>query len=813
MTPTHPKSRRNSWCVLASAVAAASAISYPAIGQETDRNEQAGTNQDGGARVIEEIIVSVRYREESLQNVPSAVTAFDTGMLEDLVVMDFQDLSRSSPNVNIQQVNQFPNAAAVHIRGIGDQRIESTEEPRAGISVDGLFFTRPGSSNIDFFDVASVQILRGPTGVNFGKNSLAGGMAVETIQPSGQLSGKFDINAGNYGREEYRVAVDSPQVGDWAFRLSYLYKQYDGHFRNRFDGTPRGAFGAPREFTLPVDKKLGGEDVSSGRLQSLWTPSENVDLRLIYNWTRDNSDPTPGDTASDDGSDPRFPAQLACILQQGCPEPDDGPFRLGRDYYSKSDIDQDAFTGILNWDFGGVALTAIAGHIETDDVFLNDFDQTEFFFFPTSRDQTHQQSSLEVRLANSDSSTKLDWVVGAFYMDQEHELTQNFPTLGFSSGDTFFATADYTTQEATSRALFGQAIYAYSDRMNVTFGLRYTEEEKDFYRDPAISTPEITYDPATHFSYSFARTLAIADLSDDILADLSTDHVDYKLAVDYQVGPNAMLYGQVATGFKAGEFGARANSPQTALPTDDEEAISYEIGLKSEWWDNRLRLNLAAFWANYENLQFGVFAPSANVTGQETLNQNVGEATTKGLELDLSAHLTDRFTLNINAGYLDAAYDEFCTDLDGASTYNSIPTSSCGDVTELADGTFLVEEDQSDLELSRAPRFNYHINGEYRLPLADGWGEVTALLSYTYIDEYFSDSTINHPAGETGDFGTWDGSLAWSNSDGALRVAIWGKNLSDEENISGLTPTANFFNQRFWFPPRTYGINLSYAFE
>ncbi|WP_116367311.1 TonB-dependent receptor [Parahaliea mediterranea] len=804
--PTRPAALGGGLCALAAAVLTTSLLPARAAAQDS-----AGNAEDH--RVIEEVIVSVRYREESLQTVPSAVTAFDTGMLEDIVALDFQDLSRPSPNVNIQQVNQFPNAAAVHIRGIGDQRIESTEEPRAGISIDGLFFTRPGSSNIDFFDLASVQILRGPTGVNFGKNSLAGGMAVETIQPSGELGGKVDVNIGNYGREEYRMAVDSPKIADWAFRLSYLYKQYDGHFKNRFDGTPRGAFGVPEDFTLPIAKELGAEDVSSGRLQGLWTPSDNVDLRLIYNWVRDKSDPTPGDTASDDGSDPRFPAQLACILQEGCPEPDDGPYRLGRDYYSRSDIDQDAFTGILNWDFGGVAMTAIAGYIETDDLFLNDFDQTEFFFFPTSRDQTHDQTSFELRFTNSDDSGRLDWVVGAFYMEQEHELTQNFPTLGFTAGDTFFATADYTTQKAESQALFGQVIYAINDRLNLTAGLRYTDEQKDFYRDPAISTPAITYDPNTHFSYSDARALARQDLSDDILSDLDTDHTDYKLALDYQLGDNAMVYGQVATGFKAGEFGARANSPETALPTDDEEAISYEIGLKSELWDNRLRLNLAAFWASYENLQFGVFVPSANVTGQETLNQNVGEATTKGIELDLSASLTDRLTVNLNAGYLDASYDEFCADLNGASAYPTPPTSSCGSVTALTDGTYLVEEDQSDLELSRAPSYNYHVSGEYDLPLPDGWGGLVALLSYTYSDEYFSDSTINHPKGKTGGFGTWDGSLAWSNSSRALRVALWGKNLTDEEEVSGLTPTANFFNQRFWYPPRTYGVNLSYTFE
>lgn len=789
--------------LLATAICAAQLAPGGALAQSVSKD----------SAVIEEVIVRVRYREENLQSVPSSVTAFSDKTLEKIVAMDFRDLSRPTPNVNIQQVNQFPNAAAVHIRGIGDQRIESTEEPRAGISVDGVFFTRPVSSNIDFFDVASVQILRGPTGVTFGKNSLAGGLIVETIKPSGELGGKLDVNVGDYGREDYRVALDSPKVGNWAFRLSYLDQNYDGHMRNRFDGTPRGAFGSPLPFTLPVDKKLGSEDLQSGRMQSLWTPSETIELRLIYGWVRDSSDATAGDTASDDGSDPNWPIQIACITRQGCPEPDDGPYRVGRDYFSQYDNDQDAYTAILNWDLGATALTAIAGAVYTDDYFLNDFDQTEYFFFPTSRDQTHDQQSIELRLASDYEDSPFDWVAGVFFMQQEHELTQNFPTLGFTAGGTFFATADYATQDSESAAVFGQLIYAMTDRLNLTAGIRYSDESKDFYRDPAISLSTITWDPATHLSYKEAGRLARASLDDgDIDADLDTDHLDYKLAVDYQLQESVMVYAQFATGFKAGEFGARANSTLTALPTDDEEAKSFEAGLKSEWWDNRIRVNVAAFWANYEHLQFGVFVPSTNATGQETVNLNVGEATTQGIELDVSAQLHERFVLNFNAGYLDAEYDEFCADLNGPGRYPAPPTSDCGAVTALPNGTYLVDEDHTDLEMSRAPEYKFHIGGEYTLPLPDGMGELVALLSYTYTDEYFSDGTLNHPAAKTGDFGYWDGSVAWTDPCGDLRVALWGKNLSDEEEVAGLTPTANFFNQRFWFAPRTWGVNVSYAF-
>jgi iron complex outermembrane recepter protein len=757
--------------------------------------------ESSSAPAMEEIIVSVRYKDESLQEVPAAVSAYNQEILEKIIAMDLRDVGPATPNVNIQQVNQFPNAVAMHVRGIGFQGIESTEEPRVGVSVDGIFFTRPVASNIDLFDVASIEIIRGPTGVTFGKNSLSGGLQVETIRPSGEAGAKVSANIGDYGRRDYKFSVDSPMVGDWAFRFSYLDQNYDGHFKNRFDGLLRAnGFGGDLGVRFPVDRELGAEDVRAGRLQALWTPSDEVDLRLIYNFVKDESDATPGDLASD-------PGQLSCILLMACPEPDNDPYTIGRDYPSQYDNDQEGFTAILNWDLGNVGLTAIAGYVSDDEYYVNDFDQTEYTFFPTSRDQVHDQKSLEVRLASTQDDLAYEWVVGAFYMQQEHELTQNFPTLG--------STSDYTTQDATSKAVFGQLIYHLSEQLNLTLGVRYSDESKDFYRDPNFLSGA-GLDVSTHLSISQARAIAKSSPltlggAPDINGSLDTDNVDYKLGLDYRVNDNMMVYAQYATGFKAGEFGARANSALTARPTGDESADSFEVGLKSEWWDNRLRANVTVFRGTFEDLQFGIFAPSTNATGQETINSNIGEATSQGVEFEISAYLTDQFSINGNLSFLDVEYDKFCADLDGPSAYTGMPTSACGAVNALPNGTYLVDDDYSSLELSRAPDSKLHINAEYNQPL-DGMGSIIARVAYTYTDEYFSDGAINHPAGKTGDFGLWDASLGWESEAGNMRVVMWGKNLSDENEVAGLTPTANFFNQRFWFAPRTYGVEFSYIF-
>ncbi len=772
MNPFKP--RHKLYCAIATAVGITAASSAVVQGADADNdaNKQAG---------LEEVVVTARYKTESLQDTPIAISAFNEDMLEKLVATDFRDIAPATPNVQIQMVNGFPNSAAVHIRGMGSQGVESTQEPRTGISIDGVYFTRPMGTLIDFFDVSKVEILRGPQGTSFGKNSLAGGIRVDSIKPSGEFSGKAEVTFGNYGREDYRVAIDTPQIADQlSFRLAYFDQNYEGHFRNRAAGEFFFGGNNPR--------KLGGEDLKSLRLQALWEPTENFDARFIYTNVKDRSDALPGDQQSD-------PDQLACVIFPHCTEPDNDPYLVGRDYPSEYSADQDGYTLLVNWDMGPWTLTSITGYIETDDTTFNDFDQSEFPFFPTSRDQVHEQTSQELRIA-SNFDSNLELVFGVYYMTQEHELTQNFPTLG--------STADYATQDADSKAVFGQGIYAFNDDLNFTFGVRYTEEEKDFYRDSGFFVPGLGFAPSTHLNVSEAKVFAREDTSTDINENYSTDNTSFLLGTDYHVTDDTMVYFQYSEGFKAGEFGARANSPLTAKATDDETSESFELGVKSTLLDGRLRVNATVFNTTYNDLQFGVFVPSSNATGQETILDNLGEATVNGLELEVTAMISDNLVIFGSLGLLDAEYDSFCGNLDGPTPVGTV--QGCAPPTDLGDGTELVPTDNTDLELSRAPEVQAYVSAEWTIPTG-GDGEVLLRAAATYTDDYFSTGT-NHPQSLTESNTLIDGSIGWQND--AFRVSAWGKNLTDEEVIAGAIPTAQFFVQRFWFPPKTYGVTASY---
>ncbi len=739
-----------------------------ALAEESTRSERA----------IEEIVVYSRYREETAQATPTALTAFSEVLLDKITAQDLRDVGPITPNLHIQPVVTFPNSAAIHIRGMGQQNIESTNELRNGISINGVFFSRPIATLIDFFDVETVEVLRGPQGTTFGKNSLSGGMSITTIRPDGTLDYKTEVTAGNKGRLDFRGALQFPIIEDkLSARVSVLLQNYDGHFTNRVDG-----------------KHLNGEDIKSVRGTVVWTPTENLEATIIGTLLKERSDAPGGDDASD-------PNQLLPIIF-GFTEPDDGPFTVGRDALSFHNTDQGSITAIVNWTAGDYTWTSISGYVSTDGLIASDFDQTEIPFFPTFRDQVHDQFSQEIRVSSDFSGYdgflgNLEFVLGLFYFWQEHELVQSFPTLGPS--------ADYANQDGSSKAIFGQAIYAISDDLNFTFGVRRTTEDKDFRRNPGAFQPQIlASDVSTRPSI---REMSQTTMS--VTGQLDSDNTTFKVGLDYHFNDDVMGFINFAQGFKAGEFGARAASNFTVGPTDDEESDSWEAGIKSDLMNGRLRMNATAFYTTFENLQFGVFIPNPNnPTGQETANQNIGKSTHKGLELEITSVPVDGLTLAATLGLLDAKYDRFCADLDGPSVETS-PASNCGGkVVALPDGTFLVDRDETNRKLSRAPDTQIFVSAEYEWPTSIGHFSLRGAGNYE--SSYFSDGVLNHPKAKTGDFWLWDASATWTSPDDRWRLQAWCKNCADKVYTSGLTPTAQFFNQHFYGLPRTFGLTLAW---
>lgn len=745
----------------------------------------------------DEIIVTARFKKETLQDVPQAISAFDEHTLVRTAARDLTDLAPSTPNISIQPVATFSNSAAIYIRGLGAQGIESTEESPVGVSIDGVYVTRPVATMLDTFDLERVEVLRGPQGTSFGKNSLAGGIATYSKNPTGDFGVEAEMTLGNYGRMDARAALNLPLIRDkLALRLVVSEETMDGFFTNRVNG-----------------QHVGWQDRFNVKGTLLLTPTDNLSINIKGWRMRDRSGAPGGDSAPD--------RTKLLYLVFGFEEPNDGAFTIGRDFPARHDTDQSGVIGTINAGMGKVNLTSITGYIKTDDFNDSDFDQSEKFFFPTFRVQSHHQFSQEVRLATDFSDlggflSRTNLVVGGYYMNQSFQMSQAFPTLPVLLVPTLrYGSQDFVTQSNTSKALFAQGIFGLTDKLNITLGVRQSWEDKHYFRDPTGTLLSPAFFSSRSVVKSLPEMAAIADANfaagKAFKDSYARNRATFKAGIDYKITPDVMVYATWSQGYKGGGYGARSASMVTAGPTADNTSELFEAGMKGDFMNGLLRLNLTGFVTKFKQLEFGVFIPNPAVaSGQETATVNVGAATTKGIELEASLRPASNFRINANVGYLDSKYDKFCTDLDGPSSYTSVPTSTCGNVTRLVNGTYLVDQDYTHLHLVRAPKWTTQVSGEYTAQMGNA-GEITARLSMLYRSTWYS-TVLNDAAGKTGDFAMVDGSLSWDSADGRFRVQLWGKNLTNKVFVSALTPTAQFFIQRFYGPPRTFGVTLGAKF-
>ncbi|MCH4269405.1 MAG: TonB-dependent receptor [Brevundimonas sp.] len=717
------------WLYCGAALAAIGAS--PVMAQETAGSE-------GPAAAVEDIVVTAQRREQRLQDVPLAVSAFSMESLEDGKVESLLNLDGKVPNVVLAPVGAYPFASAFYIRGLGYADVESSFEPSVGVELDGVYLSRNVGAVQDFFDIGGVTILRGPQGTLYGRNTIGGVVSVQSRRPSFDFGARAQATFGSNGRQELRAGVEGALIEDkLAGKFSFLTKTYDGYIKN-YDG-----------------RDMGAQDVTSMRGALLWTPTASFDATLIVDYTKDKGTGTAFENAS-----------LPSMVLPGFGEPadtDGDPFlsHVGDDIFS--DLEALGVTLNANWDLGPVKLTSITGYRKTDTEVLSDFDGTPTPFMTVHRDETHDQFSQELRLA-SNTDGPLTYVVGAYYMTQEYDIaTGQFGTV---FGSPTAGSTIYTQQKADSWAVFGQADYEVLPGLTVTAGGRYSKEEKTFTTQPLF------YPNAETFEASF-------------------DDFSPKVGVSYKWSDTLMTYAQYSRGFRAGGFNGRAGSFLAVGPYDSETVDSYEVGVKSDLFDRRLRLNAAVFTSDYQDMQQSVQQLIPGTLINQTLVANVGAATISGFEAEATALLTDVFTISASVGYLDASYDEFMADL--------------GDGLGVIDRTYL--------PMPYAPKWSNSVTFNYKDDF--DFGRVTAQASVRHMtDMYTSFSTLNATTDLTMRQSNTvvDGSVSLELPDGRWRVSLWGKNLTDELVINNTFGVGNLLASRVYQPPREIGVDLSLTF-
>ena len=637
-----------------------------------------GTNQ--GAATLEEIVVTAEYRSERLQETPLAITALSGDSLTERGIDNLADVTKAAPNVTLFQANAaYGKTMAASIRGIGQGDFNfASAEQGVGIYVDDVYFANTFGSMFDLLDVDRVEVLRGPQGTLFGKNSIGGAIRLVSKQPTGDDSGFAEVTVGDYNRREVRAGFDVALIKDvLMLRVSGLSKDRSGYV-DRIDYACAHPSTAG---SLPVQQlgegnctqgTEGGVDVKGLRAQLRWVPNDVVEDKLEASVIDDNSEAAAEVmVVADPAISPAMTAFNTNVLIPKYGIPYDQRFQTGGTYNTYSTF-YDPFTGtsypavntVHEWSTSNVLTWAITPQFQLKSItaaqgwwgnFSDDQDNSPMALAWAYNLLDHRQFTQEFQLTGKAFDNKLDWAAGAFYfygysLNRGHiDLNFDFAGVvipGLTSGTGFFNPGPPFNGQpvlgfnqddpayTTDKAGFLQGTYAFTDQLHLTAGARYTTEDKNYtfnHYNPLIDVPN-----------------PILDLR-DVEGRTSYDHVDWKAALDYLWTPDLMTYASATTGFRGGGFNPRPFNNLQIASYKPEKLTEFEVGVKSEWLDHRLRANRAGYYGLYRDVI--VTSQRLDASGAPfTAPENVGSADITGGEFELEATPLPGLTFNYTAG-------------------------------------------------------------------------------------------------------------------------------------------------------------------
>jgi iron complex outermembrane receptor protein len=704
--------------------------------------------------VLEEITVTAEKRVSTVQETPISIAAFTGEDLAEAGVVDSYGLANVTPGLTIQK----EVIGKVVIRGVGTENYTVGSDPGVAIHKDGAYIARSSVAIFDFFDVSRVEVLRGPQGTLYGRNATGGVINIISNEPSEEFGGYIKADVGEYSKMRFEGAVTgslgAPQVTG---RLSFLYAERDGYTENLFPGSP--GIPADPNFGFPGTPPLtnaSSRDVDELDNQELWglrgqvniSIGDSADLLLQAEILRDDSLP-PAFKYFDSAPwfNPAVDLDLPDLreVSQGFEEAIPG---TNRTVPSFGRADQDAFLARLTWDFGGTSFTSLTSYRTIDFSWINDGDGFDTYFVTYFQTDESEQFTQEFQLA-SNTDAKLQWILGAFYLDEEAKTFTGIPFVL-----PFFGPAPYILWDGKSETqaygLYAQGTYAFSDKLKLTVGARYNKDEKQ--GDLVYNTFGFVVEPEAAIGAPPGTTWA------EVLDD-DWDATTPKVALDYQFTDDVMGYVSATRGFKSGGFNLLAGQP----PYDPEKLWSYEAGVKTRWADGRVIANLSAFYYDYEDMQVGkVVNTSAVVT-------NAAAATIMGAEAELRALLGGGFEANVGLSFLDTEYDEFLTE----DPY-WVGTPGCGTLVAAPN-----EVNLKGCQLPRAPEFQGVVGLSWTTPMPNG-GSLTLRGDYSYRDDqYFTQFNRDVVAQDA--YGLVGARVTYTAPDDKFFLTLYGDNLTDEE--------------------------------
>ena len=765
----------------------------------------------GAQEVLEEIVVTATRRASTdIQTTPVAVSAVTSEEFGQLFAQDIGEVAQYVPNFSAATVTGF-NAASFAMRGAAETDIIVYFDPKVGVIVDDFVIPHVQTQLLEPFDIESVEVLRGPQGTLFGKNTTGGAVVVRTRRPeldNTEIEGS--IQYGSYDDTKLRLSANLPLGDTMAFRFAGIYQKSDGYYENGKVDNPIDAFGAGLGDAGQTDgssvagdgRNVGGKDVFSGRAKLLFKPDDRLTVLGQLELIRDNSDPVPVVNTT-----PAAANQLASLL--GFPGVSSGdPLDQAGIHNSTVvglDGDQrvDVFGAYLNaeYELENHTLYGLVGFRDQKSRLPNEYLGTPYeSFFAATRDDNRETLQLEARIA-SELDGKVNYVAGLFFQrnDAEFCVLQQLGLLEFF-GSAVPGVLDNQNplllcnkQDATAVAGFADVTIDITDRFQLGIGARYTYEEKDYTARGGL--PSLLILPG-----GFDRPLDGQDYS--LAADsVERDKDDwseptFRITGSYAFTDDIFGYATISRGFKSGGYNDQAGSggfdtfPLSSY--DPEFATSYEVGIKTNLAEDRVRFNATYFFVNYEDFQRSTVVSVPGTAIQETRTFNAAEVDAQGLELELTALLAQGLTLRANLGWLDAEYENFVLDrnLDG------------------------VLEDFSGRDVVRAPEITAGIALNYEHSLGDR-GNLSVNVNFNYEDDntYYYNDDIGEEFDTVLEERTILGaSITWRDAEDRFYVSAFGKNLTDDRYQTAAQAVGTLWTFSNYGPPRVYGVELGASF-